>query len=187
LELAAIEAHFRDVVGRTIPILPFDAEAAVWQLLARLHSRFILEVLEERLALVEQVAGLEKTAGAWSDQSHPEMCTDEDIDRWLAGLRSQDSEETPPVRRGDSSLEALRLDSWLTNPLRVTSSGNEGLGTSARVSHWPLNPVDFEGIPGLSLALLPAEGAFWLSATRLPAGAALGGRSTRPPGKSSRH
>jgi Arc/MetJ-type ribon-helix-helix transcriptional regulator len=55
---------------------------------ARQRSRFILEALEERLALEEQVAALEETAGAWSDQNHPEMHTDEDIDRWLADLRS---------------------------------------------------------------------------------------------------
>jgi hypothetical protein len=55
---------------------------------ARQRSRFILEALEERLALEEQVAALEETAGAWSDQNHPEMRTDEDIDRWLADLRS---------------------------------------------------------------------------------------------------
>jgi metal-responsive CopG/Arc/MetJ family transcriptional regulator len=55
---------------------------------ARQRSRFILEALEERLALEEQVTALEETAGAWSDQHHPEMRTDEDIDRWLADLRS---------------------------------------------------------------------------------------------------
>jgi hypothetical protein len=55
---------------------------------ARQRSRFILEALEERLALEEQVVALEETAGAWSDHNHPEMRTDEDIDRWLADLRS---------------------------------------------------------------------------------------------------
>jgi Arc/MetJ-type ribon-helix-helix transcriptional regulator len=54
---------------------------------ARQRSRFILEALEERLALEEQNEALAETAGAWSDQSHPEMHTDEDIDRWLGELR----------------------------------------------------------------------------------------------------
>ncbi len=53
---------------------------------ARQRSRFILEAVEERLALEEQVTALEETAGAWSDENHPEMRTDEDIDRWLADL-----------------------------------------------------------------------------------------------------
>jgi hypothetical protein len=55
------------------------------------RSRFILEAVEERLALEEQVAALEESAGAWSDQNHPEMRTDEDIDRWLADLRGHET------------------------------------------------------------------------------------------------
>jgi Arc/MetJ-type ribon-helix-helix transcriptional regulator len=54
---------------------------------ARQRSRFISEALEERLALEEQIAVLEETAGAWSEQNHPEMRTDEDVDRWLGDLR----------------------------------------------------------------------------------------------------
>ena len=54
---------------------------------ARQRSRFILEAIEERLALEEQIAALAETAGAWSDQNHPEMRTDEDIDHWLDDLR----------------------------------------------------------------------------------------------------
>ena len=54
---------------------------------ARQRSRFILEAIEERLQLEEQSAALDETAGAWSDENHPEMRTDEDIDRWLSDLR----------------------------------------------------------------------------------------------------
>ena len=54
---------------------------------ARQRSRFILEAIEERLALEEQITALAETAGAWSDQNHPEMRTDEDIDHWLDDLR----------------------------------------------------------------------------------------------------
>ena len=48
---------------------------------ARQRSRFILEALEE------QIVALAETAGAWSEQNHPEMRTDEDIDRWLGEPR----------------------------------------------------------------------------------------------------
>jgi metal-responsive CopG/Arc/MetJ family transcriptional regulator len=54
---------------------------------ARQRSRFILEALEERLALEEQVAALEESAGIWSEQDYPEMRTEADIDRWLSDLR----------------------------------------------------------------------------------------------------
>jgi hypothetical protein len=51
------------------------------------RSRFIAAAIEERLALVEQLAALDETAGAWSDENHPDMATEEDIDRWLQALR----------------------------------------------------------------------------------------------------
>lgn len=54
----------------------------------RQRSRFILEAIEERLALEEQLAVLDETAGAWTDENHPEMKTDDDIDRWLTNLRA---------------------------------------------------------------------------------------------------
>jgi len=38
-------------------------------------------------ALEEQFAALEEAAGCWGDDDHPELRTDEDIDRWLAELR----------------------------------------------------------------------------------------------------
>ncbi len=40
-----------------------------------------------RLALEEQALALAESAGAWTDENHPEMQDDAAIDRWLAGLR----------------------------------------------------------------------------------------------------
>jgi hypothetical protein len=54
----------------------------------RKRSRFISEAIEERLAIAEQLAALEETAGAWSDEHHPDMRDDADIDQWLANLRA---------------------------------------------------------------------------------------------------
>lgn len=53
----------------------------------RQRSRFIAEALAEHLALAEQLLALEETAGAWSDERHPEMADEAAIDRWLAELR----------------------------------------------------------------------------------------------------
>lgn len=55
---------------------------------SRKRSRFIAEAIEERLAITEQLAALEETAGAWPDERHPDMQNDADIDRWLANLRA---------------------------------------------------------------------------------------------------
>jgi Arc/MetJ-type ribon-helix-helix transcriptional regulator len=61
----------------------------------RQRGRFIVEAIEERLDLEEQVAALDETAGAWSDEDHPDMLTDQDIDHWLEELRrSWSSTET---------------------------------------------------------------------------------------------
>ncbi len=54
----------------------------------RERSAFIVQAVEEKLALQEQLAAIEETAGSWKDKDHPEMQTDEGIDRWLAELSS---------------------------------------------------------------------------------------------------
>ena len=55
---------------------------------ARSRGRFIFQAIEERLAIEEQLTVLDETAGAWTDENHPDMKTDEDIDRWLTTLRA---------------------------------------------------------------------------------------------------
>ncbi len=53
----------------------------------RRRGRFIAEAIEERLALAEQSAALAETAGAWSDENHPDMRSGQEIDEWLDNLR----------------------------------------------------------------------------------------------------
>lgn len=55
---------------------------------ARRRSRFIAEAIEERLAIEEQLVALEESAGVWSDERHPELRTEADIDNWLRELRA---------------------------------------------------------------------------------------------------
>ncbi len=54
---------------------------------SRKRSLFIKEAIEEHLSLVEQVAALEETAGAWSLEHHPDMGDDEGINEWLKESR----------------------------------------------------------------------------------------------------
>ena len=70
---------------------------------ARQRSRFISEALVERLALTEQALALEESAGAWSDENHPEMQDGAAIDRWLANLRQS---WPPSGGAADDSLPA---------------------------------------------------------------------------------
>jgi len=53
----------------------------------RERSAFIARAIEEQLAIEGQIAAIEESAGCWSDEAHPEMKAEEDIDRWLAELR----------------------------------------------------------------------------------------------------
>jgi len=61
----------------------------------RKRSALIAEALEERLAREEQLEAIENTAGAWKDKHHPDMKTDEDVDRWLEGLRGTWGDSEP--------------------------------------------------------------------------------------------
>jgi hypothetical protein len=53
----------------------------------RRRSAFVVEAVTEKLALEEQLAAIEESAGAWSQENHPELATDQAVDRWLAELR----------------------------------------------------------------------------------------------------
>ena len=70
---------------------------------ARQRSRFVSEALTERLALEEQVLALEESAGAWTEEGHPEMKDGAAIDRWLTRLRQS---WTTPKGAADDSLSA---------------------------------------------------------------------------------
>jgi Arc/MetJ-type ribon-helix-helix transcriptional regulator len=53
----------------------------------RQRSDFIAEAIAERLALEEQVAALEESAGAWTDENHPELADGAAIDQWVTTMR----------------------------------------------------------------------------------------------------
>lgn len=59
---------------------------------SRRRSAFIARAIEEQLAVVEQAAAIEESAGAWRDEDYPDMATDADIVRWLAELRGSTDE-----------------------------------------------------------------------------------------------
>jgi hypothetical protein len=50
---------------------------------ARERTRFVEEVLARELRRRKLKEALEKSAGAWKDEDHPEMKTAADIDRWI--------------------------------------------------------------------------------------------------------
>jgi hypothetical protein len=58
----------------------------------RRRSAFIAQAIARQLALLEQAAAVDESAGAWRDQDYPDMASEEGMDRWLAELRGSAEE-----------------------------------------------------------------------------------------------
>ena len=54
----------------------------------RKRSQIIVAATAEYVRRLKLLAVLKETAGAWDDESHPELASPEDIDRWLRQIRS---------------------------------------------------------------------------------------------------
>jgi hypothetical protein len=54
----------------------------------RKRNKVIVAATENYVQKLKLLAVLKETAGAWDDESHPELATPEDIDRWLREIRS---------------------------------------------------------------------------------------------------
>ena len=52
------------------------------------RSEVIVEATAAYLSRLKVLAVLQETTGAWDDTRHPEMATPEDVNRWVAELRS---------------------------------------------------------------------------------------------------
>ena len=69
--------------------VPSDLLALMDQhVLPRQRSSFIAEAIKEHLDRIIDLEVFEETAGAWTEENHPDLRTPEDIDRWLTELRS---------------------------------------------------------------------------------------------------
>lgn len=83
---------------RTNLLLPEDVVEGIDRLAGpRGRSRYVAEVLRERIQREERVAALRSAAGIWKD--HPEFPTDESVVEWVRKLRSEErdpwSDATP--------------------------------------------------------------------------------------------
>jgi hypothetical protein len=52
------------------------------------RDEIIVAATADYVRRLKTLAALKETAGAWSDESHPDMATPADIDRWLSQLRA---------------------------------------------------------------------------------------------------
>jgi hypothetical protein len=53
----------------------------------RERTRFVEAVLKRELRRKNLKDALEASAGAWTDENHPELATFEDVDRWIEAGR----------------------------------------------------------------------------------------------------
>jgi len=51
------------------------------------RNRFIVEAVEKAVRRAKLLHALEISAGAWSDEDHPDLMTVEDVDRYVRRLR----------------------------------------------------------------------------------------------------
>lgn len=49
----------------------------------RQRGRVVSEALARELRRLRVLAAIEQSAGAWTDEAHPELRTDAGIDRWI--------------------------------------------------------------------------------------------------------
>lgn len=54
----------------------------------RKRNEVIVTATEAYVAKLKLLVAIKETAGAWDDQSHPELATPEDVDRWVREIRS---------------------------------------------------------------------------------------------------
>jgi hypothetical protein len=62
-------------------------------------SAYVTGILESHLMWERQKRAIEKYAGAWKDEDHPDLKTPEDTQRWLRELRSRDRERQERLRK----------------------------------------------------------------------------------------
>jgi predicted transcriptional regulator len=80
-------------VRRTNIILPDKLVEEVDRVAGkRKRSQFIAQAIQERLAKIKFEQALARAAGAWRDENHPDLSTQEDINRYLKRVRQATNE-----------------------------------------------------------------------------------------------
>lgn len=54
------------------------------------RSNFLVEAAREKLERMKLAEAMNEAAGSWSDNLHPELKTQDDINRWVRSLRQGD-------------------------------------------------------------------------------------------------
>jgi Arc/MetJ-type ribon-helix-helix transcriptional regulator len=71
---------------------------------SRKRSSFLVEAAQEKLERMKQAEALREAFGSWSEELHPELKTQEDIDRWVRSLRQSDADRMKGLDGEDISI-----------------------------------------------------------------------------------
>lgn len=83
---------------RTNIILPEELVEEVDRVAGkRKRSWFIAQAIQGKLAKIKFEQALAQAAGAWSDENHPDLRTQADINRYLKGVRQTTNERIRPA------------------------------------------------------------------------------------------
>lgn len=55
----------------------------------RKRSRFVVEATQEKIERLKFAEVLEKAAGSWKDKNHPDLKTQEDVNKYLKKMRAK--------------------------------------------------------------------------------------------------
>ena len=78
---------------RTNIMIPVDLAEEIEKVVgSRKRSSFLVEAAWEKLERMKLADALKKAAGGWTAELHPEFQTQDDINRWLRSLRSEDTD-----------------------------------------------------------------------------------------------
>lgn len=82
---------------RTHVVIPEDTVKAIDYIVGkRKRSQFIVEVLKEKLQQLKLAKAIDKFAGTWRDEDHPELQGRDGVKKWVENLRKESDRQ--PVR-----------------------------------------------------------------------------------------
>jgi hypothetical protein len=63
---------------------------------ARKRSSFFVEAAKEKLERIKLAEAMNEAVGSWSEELHPELKTQDDIDKWVRSLRLNELKSMSP-------------------------------------------------------------------------------------------
>ena len=84
--------------SKTHLVFPTELLQTIDQLVGRRkRSKFVVEAAKEKIARERFLKALDEAAGAWTDENHPDLNSNEDIRKYLDKIRNSYQERTERI------------------------------------------------------------------------------------------